>query len=77
MIKRTAPLKVFFEKTGKHSMSVFLTHTFIYYYFFTDFIYSFRYVPLIWLVLFVTSMILAIVLDYTRDKLFNAVIKRS
>ena len=72
VIKGITPLKAFLIKTGKHSMNVFLTHTFIYYYFFADFIYSFRYVPAIWLALFTTSMALAVILDYTGGRLTKA-----
>lgn len=74
VIKPVSPLKAFFRFTGNHSMSVFLTHTFIYSYFFSKFIYSFRYVPCIWLVLYVTSMLLAVALDYTRNLLFKGLI---
>lgn len=74
VIKPVSPLKAFFRFTGNHSMSVFLTHTFIYSYFFSGFIYSFRYVPCIWLALYVTSMLLAVALDYTRNLLLKRLI---
>ena len=76
VIKPVSPLKAFFGFTGKHSMSIFLTHTFIYSYFFSDLIYSFRYIPCIWLALYAASMLLAIVLDYSRNKLFKGLILR-
>ena len=41
---------------GKHSMNIFLIHTFIYYYFYPDFIYSFRRDWLIFLALLGTSL---------------------
>ena len=54
------PLKKFLEFMGRHSMNIFLTHTFIRYYFFGDFIYSFKNAYLITLVLLVTSLALAL-----------------
>lgn len=51
---------------GKYSMNIFLTHTFIYYYFYTDFIYSFRRDWLILLVLLGTSLGVAIVLELLK-----------
>ena len=44
------------EFAGKHSMNIFLTHTFIYYYFYDDFIYSFHYSVLIFTVLLLLSL---------------------
>ena len=60
----------YFEKVfgfmGKHSMNIFLTHTFIFEVFFTHFIYSFRYTVLIWFALLATSLILSVALDSSR-----------
>lgn len=39
---------------GKHATNIFLTHTFIYYYFYTDFIYSFNKD---WLILLIMTML--------------------
>lgn len=54
------PLKKFLEFMGKHSMNIFLTHTFIRLYFFGDFIYSFKNAYLIVFVLWITSLALAL-----------------
>ncbi|MDO5135740.1 MAG: acyltransferase family protein [Eubacteriales bacterium] len=45
---------------GKHSMNIFLTHTLIFEYYFTDFIYSFRNWFLITLALLGSSLLLSI-----------------
>lgn len=76
VIKKISPLRAVLRFTGEHSMSIFLTHTFIYQFFFSDFIYSFRYVPCIWLALYAASMLLAVVLDYTRNRLFKGLLLR-
>jgi len=51
---------------GGHLFNVFLFHTFIYYYFFSDFIYSFKYPVLIFLVLFVTCLAISMFLEYVK-----------
>lgn len=48
---------------GKHSMNMFLTHTFIRAVWFDEFIYSWKYVGLIMLALTVTSLMLSIVIE--------------
>ncbi|MBE5889749.1 MAG: acyltransferase [Lachnospiraceae bacterium] len=48
---------------GKYSMDIFLTHTFLRQYYLHTFIYSFKYMGGILLVLFVVSLILAIVVS--------------
>ncbi len=67
---------------GKHSMNIFLTHTFIRYHFFGDFTYSFKYPVLIVAVLLGVSLVLSICIDalkkYTGyDKLTAFVIKKA
>lgn len=44
---------------GKHSMNIFLTHTFIYYYYGQKYIYSCRYFGLVVVVLLICSLILS------------------
>lgn len=51
---------------GKHSMNIFLTHTFIRYYYLSDFIYSFKHFILINLVLLILSLILSILIEYLK-----------
>ena len=51
---------------GKHSMNMFLTHTLIKGYYYTDFIYSFRYFFLILLVLLVITLILSVCIEQVK-----------
>lgn len=51
---------------GKHSMNIFLTHTFIRYYYFKDFTYYFKYSVLIVLVLLGVSIIISIVIELLK-----------
>ncbi|MDE7198680.1 MAG: hypothetical protein K2O15_07325 [Lachnospiraceae bacterium] len=51
---------------GRHSATIFMTHTLIYMYFYKEFIYSFRQDYLIYIVLFVCSMATAVVIDALR-----------
>ena len=51
---------------GKHSMNIFLTHTFIRYYYFKDFTYSFKYSILIVLVLLGISIIVSMVIELLK-----------
>lgn len=48
---------------GKHSMNMYLIHTFIFSYFFHDFIYGFKNPCLIFLVLFSTSLLLSLAFE--------------
>ena len=54
---------------GKYSMDIFLTHTFFRQYYLHTFIYSFKYMGCILLVLFVVSLILAIVVSVLKKLL--------
>lgn len=54
---------------GKHSMNIFLTHTFIYYYFGERYIYSFRYFVLLIVVLLVSSLLLSIIIEELKKGL--------
>ena len=58
---------------GRYSMTVFLTHTFIYYYYFTGFIYSFHNWLLIYVVMVLCSLLLAVVLEQIKS-LFGRVL---
>lgn len=51
---------------GKHSMNIFLTHTFIYYYFFSDFVYSFRFAGIIVIILLSCSLLLSIFIEHLK-----------
>lgn len=51
---------------GKHSMNMFLTHTFIRHVYFNDFTYSFKYPVLIVAVLFSISLLLSILIEHMK-----------
>ncbi len=55
---------------GKHSYNIFLFHTFIFYYFFQKFIYSFYNPILIFLVLTVISLIISVVLEWVKEHIY-------
>ena len=57
------------QYVGKHSMNMYLTHTFIFGYFFTDFIYGFKYPILIFLALFTTSLLLSICIEFVKRRI--------
>lgn len=66
---------------GKHSATMFMTHTFIYMYFYKEFIYSFKKDYLIYGVLFGCSLATAIVIDTLRklmryDKMVSYIIEK-
>lgn len=54
---------------GKHSMNMYLMHTFVFSYFFHDFIYSFKYPILIFSMLFLISLLLSIVVEFFKKEL--------
>lgn len=56
---------------GKHSMNIFLIHTFFVYKFFTEFIYSFKHFVLIAGVLFVISLAVSVVIIEPLKKLLR------
>jgi peptidoglycan/LPS O-acetylase OafA/YrhL len=51
---------------GKHSMNIFMIHTFIFYYFYSGFIYSFKYPALIFIVLLASSLCVSILIEYCK-----------
>lgn len=64
---RIPALKQVFAFLGKHSMTIFLTHTFIRGIYLSDFVYSFKNFMLIYVVLFVLSVVLAVIIDVLTD----------
>ena len=62
-IKTTNTRIVILPFLGKHSMNIYMVHTFLYFYFFPDIIYSFRYPGLIFFVLMILSLCISIVLE--------------
>lgn len=66
---------------GKHSMNIFLSHTFLRAYYLKDFIYGLKYPALIFAVLTVLSLLLSIIIDLIKkysgyDKLCGRIIKK-
>lgn len=57
------------EEFGKRSTSIWFIHTFFCYYLFQEFIYGFKYPLLIFVVLFVISYIMAILVDFLNHKI--------
>jgi hypothetical protein len=54
---------------GKHSMNMYMVHTFIYYYWFNRFIYSFEYPALIFVALICTSLGISILLELLKAQI--------
>lgn len=59
----------FLAYLGKHSMNMYMVHTFIFAYFFHDFIYSFQYPVFIFFALLLSSLGVSIVLETLKTKL--------
>lgn len=54
------------EFLGKHSFNIFLFHTFIYYYWFSDFIYASRNPVIIFFLLLVITVIVSVGIEYLK-----------
>ena len=52
---------------GRHSMNIFLFHTFIFYYFFPNFFYSFRIPGVIFFVLLVVCLVVSVALEKLKS----------
>lgn len=63
LTNRPAWLNKFLVEMGKRSTSMWLIHTYFCYYFFQDFIYSFRYPILIFAALVAISYVCAVIID--------------
>lgn len=57
------------EELGKHSMNMFLIHTFIFYFWFKDYIYITRNPILIFLSLLVASYLFSIMIEFVKKKI--------
>jgi peptidoglycan/LPS O-acetylase OafA/YrhL len=62
--KQIKLLKILFTFTGKHAYNIFLIHTFFLTIYLGNFIYSFDYVPLIFIVLLIISLIASSALNW-------------
>lgn len=65
-ISKVPVLGTILEFVGRHSMNMFLTHTFIYYFWFRNHIYSFKYPALMLLVLIVETVSISVVLEQIK-----------
>lgn len=54
---------------GKHSMNIYLLHTFIFGYFFHNFIYSFENAIVIFTMLLTTSLLLSMMIEFFKKKI--------
>lgn len=57
-----------FSFLGRHSMNMYLIHTFIYSYFGREFIYGFRYPLLIFCSLLAFSLLISLILEFVKNK---------
>src|ERR1035437_3818694 len=69
-VRKLKKISQVFEYLGKHSMNIFLIHTFIFGYFYSRFIYSFKYPLLIFIVLLACSLFISILIEYCK-KIFR------
>lgn len=58
-----------FAFLGKHSMNMYMVHTFIFGYFFSSFIYGFKYPILIFMALLFSSLGVSITLEYVKHRI--------
>jgi peptidoglycan/LPS O-acetylase OafA/YrhL len=65
--KRKIPSKIFVF-IGNHSRNIYLIHTFIYLYFFSNFINSFKYQTSKFLVLLGMSLAISIIIEFLKEK---------
>jgi len=68
-VRESKGLNLLFAFLGKHSMNIFMVHTFIFLYFFHAFIYSFKYPILIFSVLMLVSLSISFALEFFKTKI--------
>lgn len=59
----------YLEFLGKHSFNMYMTHTFIISYFFHDFVYSLKYPVLIFPVVLFSTLVISIILEFTKHRM--------
>ena len=70
MLIRNLPVaNVVFSYLGKHSANVYMVHTFLFYYWFPQFIYAPKYAILIFLLLLSCSLVISIALEFMKVQL--------
>lgn len=77
LFKRNSKINVFFVNIGQKSTVIWLIHTFFCYYFFHDFIYSFKYPIVIFVVTFSLSYVSALFIDNLYQRVWNKLSKYS
>ena len=60
-------LRMAMESLGKHSMNIFLIHTFVYYFWFTDIMYFTKSPFIIFLTLLFTSILLSVLIEKSKQ----------
>lgn len=67
-IRNTKYLNMILAYLGKHSINIYMVHTFIFYYWFNNFITSFQYSVVQFLVLLFICIIISITLEFVKKK---------
>ena len=65
-VTKTKILSFILEKLGKHSYNMFLTHSFIFYYYFRDFTYKWKYAFIILVVLLCADFALSVLIEFLK-----------
>ena len=73
MIKKNHKIEYFFIFMGKHSTNIWLIHAFFCWYYFDDFIYSFKYPIVIYLVTLFLSIIASFCVNGVHKLLFGKI----
>lgn len=68
-LSKSNNLNKFMKVVGEHSFNIFLFHTFISYFYFSKFIYFFRYPPIIFLVLLISCILISVALEKIKSTL--------
>lgn len=81
VVSKIPVVNIVLDHLGRHSGAIFMFHTFIFSLYFKDFIYWFKYPPIIFLVLTVICYVVAVGLEYLKkliryDKLLNLLISK-
>jgi len=70
LINTFGMLEKFLSFLGKHLFNIFLFHTFIYYYFWSEFIYSFHYPVFIFLALLSICVLISMGIDQVKKRIY-------
>ena len=80
LISRVPIVNTVLEHLGRHSGVIFMFHTFIYNYYFHDYIYWFKYSPLIFIAMVVACDLISVGLEWLKmltryDRLINVLVR--